>query len=103
MLARGLNFRTLYSLGSLLSLTVAPITSAANLAPSAIRAAADYSANHRGASLLVIQHGRTLLEEYPDRGTARTPRKIYSGTKAFWNLCALAAAEDRILNLDEPV
>ena len=29
--------------------------------------------------------------------------KIYSGTKAFWNLAALAAAEDGLLNLDERV
>src|SRR5450432_564876 len=76
---------------------------AENLDSAAVHAAAEYSASHRGTSLLVIQHGHTLLEQYPDDGSAGTPRKIYSGTKAFWNLAALAAAEDGILSLDERV
>lgn len=73
------------------------------LAPAAVRAAAAYSASHRGTSFLVIQHRRTLLEQYPAGGSARTPRRIYSGTKAFWNLVALAADQDRLLSLDEHV
>ncbi|MFN2475987.1 MAG: serine hydrolase domain-containing protein [Chthoniobacterales bacterium] len=68
-----------------------------------LRAAAAYSAAHRGSSFLVIQNGRTLLEEYPGGGSANEARKIYSGTKAFWNLAALAAAQDGILSLDERV
>jgi CubicO group peptidase (beta-lactamase class C family) len=68
-----------------------------------VAAAASYSRSHRGASLLVVQNGRTVFEEYPDREGAGAARKIYSGTKAFWNLAALAAAEDGLLNLDEPV
>ncbi|PYI91139.1 MAG: serine hydrolase [Verrucomicrobia bacterium] len=75
-------------------LVVADRATAQQLDPGAIRAAANYSANHRGASLLVIEKGKTLLEEYPGGGSRDTPRKIYSGTKAFWNLAALAAAED---------
>jgi CubicO group peptidase (beta-lactamase class C family) len=76
---------------------------AVNLDPVAVRAAAEYSASHKGTSFLVVQHGRTLLEQYPDGGSPDIPGKIYSGTKAFWNLAALAAAEDGILNLDERV
>jgi CubicO group peptidase (beta-lactamase class C family) len=76
---------------------------ARELNPAALHAAAAYSANHRGASLLVIQNGRTLFEQYPRGGSAETPRRIYSGTKAFWNLAALAAAQDGLLNFDEPV
>ena len=76
---------------------------AADLDPAAVRRAAEYSANHRGTSFLAIQNGRTLLEEYPGRASADTPQRIYSGTKAFWNLAALAAGEDGILNLDERV
>jgi CubicO group peptidase (beta-lactamase class C family) len=34
---------------------------------------------------------------------AKKPHKIYSGTKAFWNLAALAAAEDRLIDLDDRV
>jgi len=77
--------------------------SAANLDPAAVRKAAEYSADHRGTSFLAIQNGKTLLEEYPGKATEDTPQRIYSGTKAFWNLAALAAADDGILNLDDRV
>lgn len=75
------------------------ICSTANaLDPAAVRAAAAYSASQGGKSFLVIERGRTLLER-----SAGEPRKIYSGTKAFWGLAALAAAEDGLLSLDERV
>jgi CubicO group peptidase (beta-lactamase class C family) len=76
---------------------------AANLDLADVRKAAKYSAAHRGTSFLVIQNGKTLLEEYPGKATANSLQRIYSGTKAFWNLAALAAAEDGVLDLDEPV
>ncbi len=76
---------------------------AAELDPAALRKAAAYSASHHGLSFLVRQNGRTLLEEYPGKGDAETAWRIYSGTKAFWNLAALAAADDGLLDLDEPV
>jgi len=75
----------------------------ANLDSVALRNAEKYSTEHRGTSFLVIQNGKTLLERYARRVDADTPQRIYSGTKAFWNLAALAAAEDGILDLDEPV
>jgi CubicO group peptidase (beta-lactamase class C family) len=68
-----------------------------------LRKAAKYSAAHHGTSFLVIQKGKTLLEEYPGKASADTPQRIYSGTKAFWNLAALTAAENGILDLDERV
>jgi CubicO group peptidase (beta-lactamase class C family) len=83
---------------SLVFLFGATHVSAKELSPDGLQAAAAYSARHRGLSLLVIQHGRTLLAHSAD-----TPQRIYSGTKAFWNLAALAAAQDGLLNLDEPV
>jgi len=73
-------------------------TAISSLDPAAVRAAAEYSARHRGVSFLAIQDGRTLLEQ-----NAKTAHKIYSGTKAFWDLAALAAAEDGLLRLDERV
>ena len=76
---------------------------AANLDPAAVRKAAEYSAKHRGTSFLAIQNGKTLLEQYPGPVTRETPQRIYSGTKAFWNLAALAAVDDGILDLDERV
>ncbi|MGI8437728.1 MAG: serine hydrolase domain-containing protein [Chthoniobacterales bacterium] len=66
--------------------------------PAAIRKAAAYSTAHRGASLLVMENGKTLSEN-----NASILLKIYSGTKAFWCLAALAAAEDGVLRLDERV
>jgi CubicO group peptidase (beta-lactamase class C family) len=75
----------------------------AALDPAAVRQAARYSREHRGTSFLVIQNSQTLFEEYSHGGNADTPQRIYSGTKAFWNLAALAAMEDGFLSLDEPV
>jgi CubicO group peptidase (beta-lactamase class C family) len=80
---------------SVLSLLSVP---AAALDPAAVQRAAAYSARHRGAALLVVQHGRVLFESNADE-----PRKIFSGTKAFWNLAALAAVQDGWLDLDERV
>src|SRR5438045_3956057 len=85
--------------GALLLVSLAGSASAiTSLDPAAVSAAAEYSARHRGVSFLAIQDRRTLLEQ-----NAKTPHKIYSGTKAFWGLAALAAAEQGLLNLDERV
>src|SRR6184192_4984325 len=85
-------------LAVLLLFLTGPASAITSLDPAAVRAASEYSARHRGFSFLAIQDGRTLLEQ-----NAKTPHKIYSGTKAFWDLAALAAAEDGLLNLDERV
>ena len=66
--------------------------------PDAVRAAAAYSASAGGTSFLAVQNGETLFEQ-----SAGEPHKIYSGTKAFWCLAGLAAAEDGLLSLDEHV
>lgn len=76
---------------------------AAELNAANLRRAASYSAECRGLSLLVVQHGQTIFEQYPNGGSAGKAHKIYSGTKAFWNLAALAAVEDGRLDLDERV
>lgn len=73
----------------------------AALAPERIRSAADYSAANRGKSLLVLQQGRVVFEDYPNGFAANGAHKIYSGTKAFWCLAGLAAQEEGILRLDE--
>ena len=74
----------------------AAVASPVNL--TAVRAAAAYSSSAGGTSFLALQNGQTLLEQ-----SAGEPHKIYSGTKAFWGLAALAAAEDGLLSLDERV
>ena len=66
--------------------------------PNAVRAAAAYSNSQGGTSFLALHNGQVLLEQ-----SAGEAHKIYSGTKAFWGLAALAAAEDGLLGLDERV
>jgi CubicO group peptidase (beta-lactamase class C family) len=78
-------------------------TAFAELEPASLRAAADYSMQRGGLSFLVIQNGKTLVERYARDVSAGTELRIYSGTKAFWNLAALAAAEDGLLSLNEHV
>jgi CubicO group peptidase (beta-lactamase class C family) len=85
-------------LAALLLSLAASASAITSLDPAAVSAAAEYSARHGGVSFLAIQDRRTLMEQ-----NAKTPHKIYSGTKAFWDLAALAAAEDGLLNLDERV
>src|SRR5437762_10183390 len=85
----------------LLPVLIAVVTAramATGLTPTTARLAAAYSASHGGRSFLALQHGKAVFEQ-----SAREPRKIYSGTKAFWCLAALAAAEDGLLDLDERV
>src|SRR5882724_9897284 len=85
-------------LAVLLVLLADSASAVTSLEPAAVSAAAEFSARHRGVSFLAIQDGRTLLEQ-----NAKTAHKSYSGTKAFWDLAALAAAEDGLLRLDERV
>lgn len=71
---------------------------AAPVSPDAVRAAAAYSKSQGGKSFLALQNGEVLFEQSANEG-----HKIFSGTKAFWGLAALAAAEDGLLSLDERV
>jgi CubicO group peptidase (beta-lactamase class C family) len=68
-----------------------------------LKAAAEYSAARRGVALLIVQNGKTIFESYPGKHSAQEVHKIYSGTKGFWVLAALAAEEEGILKLDERV
>jgi CubicO group peptidase (beta-lactamase class C family) len=76
---------------------------AGGLNPQALRDANEYSADRRGYSLLVSQHGRVVFEQYANGGSARTPHQIYSGTKSFWSVATLAASQDGWLGLDDRV
>jgi CubicO group peptidase (beta-lactamase class C family) len=66
-------------------------------------AAQKYSVAHRGLSLLVIQDGRVLHESYSNGDDRDRVASIFSGTKGFWCVAAIAAQQDGILDLDEPV
>ena len=66
-------------------------------------AAQKYSVARRGLSLLVIQHNRIVYESYADGYGPDKVASIFSGTKGFWCMAAVAAQQDGILDLDEPV
>jgi len=68
-----------------------------------LRRAADYCRERRGYSLVVMQHDKVIFEEYQNGSSINNVHKIYSGTKSFWVVAALAAEHDGILNLDERV
>jgi len=65
--------------------------------------AAKYSESKRGVSMLVMQNGRTIFEHYANGGSARERWPIFSGTKSFWGIAALAATRDGLFKLDDPV
>jgi CubicO group peptidase (beta-lactamase class C family) len=64
-------------------------------------AAAAYSADRRGVSLLVMQRGEVIYEDYPNGGGAARGWELASGVKSFTGLMAAAAAQDGLLNWDE--
>lgn len=77
-------------------LTPTPARAAPNFA-----AAARYSAERRGVSLLVVERGQVVFEDYPNEGGAERGWELASGTKSFCGIMAAAAAHDRLLDIDE--
>src|SRR6058998_4267727 len=65
--------------------------------------AAKYSESKRGVSMLVMQNRRTLFERYANGGSASGRWPIFSGTKSFWGVAALAAVHDGLFRLDDVV
>src|SRR5580765_6049498 len=65
--------------------------------------AAKYSESRRGASIVVLQNGRTIFEQYANGGSASGRWPIFSGTKSFWGIATLAAAHDGLFRLDDLV
>src|SRR5438270_6583341 len=91
-------------LGSFLLLALVASTSAgAEIQAADCARAAKYSESKRGASMLVMQNGRTIFEHYANGGSARERWPIFSGTKSFWGIAALAAARDGLFKFDDPV
>lgn len=70
---------------------------------SRLRAASQYCAKRKSFALYVRQHGKVIHEGYFNGASRGEARRIYSGTKGFWGLAALAAVEDGIISLDEHV
>src|SRR6266545_2528558 len=91
-------------LSSFLVLALATSTSAgAEIQPTDCARAAKYSESKRGVSMLVIQNGRTVFEHYANGGSSRGRWPIFSGTKSFWGIAAIAAMRDGLFKLDDPV
>jgi len=65
--------------------------------------AARYSESRGGIAMLVMQNGHTIFEHYANGGMADGRFPIFSGTKSFWGIAALVAAQQGLLPLDERV
>ena len=90
--------------GFLLRFTFALSSAAfAEIQPSDCARAAKYSESKRGNAILVLQNGRTIFEHYANGGSASRRWPIFSGTKSFWGIAALAAVHDGLFELDDPV
>jgi CubicO group peptidase (beta-lactamase class C family) len=66
-------------------------------------AAADYAGRHALEAMLVQSNGEIVFERYTPGFDRDTPHALYSGTKSFWGVAAVAASEDGLLSLDERV
>src|SRR2546428_4788795 len=75
----------------------------AEIRPSDCARAAKYSESRRGVSMLVMQNGRMIFEHYANGGSANRRWPIFSGTKSFWGIAALAAVQESLFRLDDPV
>ncbi len=68
-----------------------------------IEAAAEYAQRHALHALVVLRGEQIAGERYESGWTAEKPHALYSGTKSFWGPLAVAAQDDGVLALDEPV
>jgi len=85
-------------------LVIVTATSAyADISADGCARAAKYSESKRGVSILVMQNGRTIFEHYANGGSARGRWPIFSGTKSFWGIAAIAAMHDGLFKFDDPV
>src|SRR6184192_4497540 len=75
----------------------------AEILPTDCARAAKYSESKRGVAMLVLQSGQTIFEHYANGGSARERWPIFSGTKSFWGIAALAAVREGLFKLDDPV
>jgi|GEM_PF-3635345 len=66
--------------------------------------ASNYSNNKGGSSVLIMQNGTTVFEEYHNGADSSTATHLYSATKFFWaSAAALALQQGLITNYDELV
>ena len=68
-----------------------------------VDAAAAYAERHALHALLVQRGDEIVFERYGGGYDAGKPHALYSGTKSFWGVLAVAAQHDGLLDVDEPV
>lgn len=66
-------------------------------------AAAAYAERHALHALVVQRGDEVVVERYGGGYDAGKPHALYSGTKSFWGVLAVAAQHDGLLDVDEPV
>jgi CubicO group peptidase (beta-lactamase class C family) len=76
---------------------------ARDVVPERYQAAARYSEERGGRALLVLEGTQVAVETGQNGHAANAPHALHGGTKAFWGVLAAAAAEDGVLEIDEPV
>lgn len=64
----------------------------------AFAAAAQYSAERRGVSLVVMRQGEIVFEDYPNEGRQRRGWELASGTKSFTGIMVAAAMQDGLIS-----
>src|SRR5438067_11327933 len=87
--------------GTLLGAFLTSIIASAEIRPADCADAAKYAESKRGVSMLVMQNGRTIFEHYANGGSARGRWPIFSGTKSFWGIAALAGLREGLFKLDD--
>src|SRR5688572_1537447 len=101
---------SLAMLGCALSRRAAPtmpapvVTSSASVDQvAAFEAAAAYSEENGGVSMLVWRDGEIIYERYAGGSSADDAHNLYSGTKSFSCAIAVSAASEGLLTFDELV
>ena len=92
-----------YPIQFAIALALTSTSAVAEISPADCARAAKYSESKRGVSMLVMQNGRTIFEHYANGGSAGGRWPIFSGTKSFWGIAALAAVHDGLFRLDDLV
>jgi len=68
-----------------------------------VDAAVAYATKHGLQALIVSHQGKTIFEKYAGGYDRAKPHPLFSGTKSFWGVLAVAAEDEGLLDLDELV
>lgn len=71
--------------------------------PASLARAEAYFADTDGQAMLVMHRGRIIHEKYRAGGSEGQRQMLASGSKSFVGLAAVAAVNDKLLSLDQPV